>query len=207
MLRSRGVARRGAEGELELLVQDYPYAEDALSLWNVLATYVRDTLVRFDAGWISHVGTSHDGLTPAEAQRMLCACTRGDALMHAGCRSCLLKAASLQMTQSVMQTYRRHPVRNLDVNAGLVLLRRQRGGSRPGAGALGGPRSVPRATPTLTRRAGRSKTSRPGKQLADVVTTIVWVCTGMLRGGCASLLYLVATDGDGTHRLARKGFA
>ena len=43
---SRGVARARATGKLELLVSDYPYAEDALPLWEALQRYVHDTSVR-----------------------------------------------------------------------------------------------------------------------------------------------------------------
>ena len=49
------------------MVQDFAYAEDALSLWNAIATYVRDTLVRNSArehranlSWVAGISHSKD---------------------------------------------------------------------------------------------------------------------------------------------------
>ena len=78
---SRGIARRGADGELQLLVQDYPYAEDALPLWSVIATYVRDTLVRFVSSWFTHVGTFVEVVTMA-GKHSVCVCELGHGTKH-----------------------------------------------------------------------------------------------------------------------------
>nr|ACD39457.1 lipoxygenase-3 [Oryza sativa Indica Group]ACD39458.1 lipoxygenase-3 [Oryza sativa Indica Group] len=38
----RGVAKRRSNGELELLIKDYPYAVDGLAIWSAIETWVRD---------------------------------------------------------------------------------------------------------------------------------------------------------------------
>ena len=39
------MAKKSSTGEVELLVEDYPYAEDGLLIWNALEAWNRDYLV------------------------------------------------------------------------------------------------------------------------------------------------------------------
>jgi hypothetical protein len=40
----RGLAKRDAEGKVKLLLEDYPYADDGMLLWNAVESWVGDYL-------------------------------------------------------------------------------------------------------------------------------------------------------------------
>jgi hypothetical protein len=41
---ARGLAKRDAEGKVKLLLEDYPYADDGMLLWNAVESWVGDYL-------------------------------------------------------------------------------------------------------------------------------------------------------------------